>query len=203
MIPQNDKEVLLICDLNVFVMAYIFDSSSMLSELPYLFGKIFIHQTVYDELSKWQKSVAKKKKFGEGLINSMLEKCGAMVISEPILAEQEKTKYFHRILLLEKVLEDDEKSADTSSSDKTYLALAIKTKANLATQEKTLRNVSRKVLGEKRVFDFSDMIIDKFHQGQLDKQKVEDGLKNLAHYEENFVKGTRQNIFKEIGIYNN
>lgn len=198
MTPPSDKEIVLICDLNVFVMAYIFDSSKMLNEESYSFGKAYIHQTVYDELSEWIHSSAKKKKFGIGLIESMLQKCGDMVMTKPVLAEEEKQKYFRRIARAEEALEENEKSADTSSADKTYLAIAHKINANLATQERTLSNAGRKVIGQKRIFNFSDMIIDRFKATKINKQQVEDGLQNLAYYEEHFVKGTKAQIMEEI-----
>ncbi len=198
MTKASNEDLLLICDLNVFVMAYIFDSTTMLSDTPYSFGKVFIHQTVYDELALWITSEAKKKKFGIELIKTMLELCGRMVIDKPVLAEQEEQKLFSRITRVERALSAEQVSSDTSRSDKTYLSLAMKLSANLVTQEKTLRNISLKTIGEKRLFSFTDMIADRFNSGGISKEKVEEGLSNLKHYEENLLSGGEKAIISLI-----
>jgi rRNA-processing protein FCF1 len=198
MTEVSEEEVLLICDLNIFVMAYIFDSTILLGDKPYTFGKILIHQTVLDELEIWLRSGSKKKKFGELFIKSMIDKCCDLVVEEPVLADVEKTKYFGRIARAEKALSTDQKSSDTSAPDKMYLSIAIKLNANLATQERTLRNISKKAIGEKRLFSFSDMIIDRFKQQSISKDDVLNGFKNLDHYNEHLISGNKQKVLSAI-----
>lgn len=199
MTQKSSEEVLLICDLNIFVMAYLFNPSKMLNDNPYTFGKIFIHQTVLDELSLWLTSGAKKKKFGTALITSMIQKCGEMVVEKPILAEQEEKKFFSRIRRIELALSDGERSTDTSRPDKMYLSLAMKLSANIATQEKTLRSISQKTIGSKRsVVSFTDMLLDRFKDKKIEPEEIRAGLDNLNHYDEGFIRGNKKKILDAI-----
>jgi len=194
MTKNSNDEILLVCDLNIFIMAYLFHSAIMLSSVPYQFGKIFIHQTVYDELSEWMRSSAKISKFGSALIQSMLDKCAELSIEKPILADKEEQKYFSRISRVERALSVEQISTDTSRPDKMYLTLAMKLGANLATQERTLRNISIKTIGEKRLFSFFDMVVDRYKSNHLSKVEIEESLDNLKFYDENFISGNRKLI---------
>lgn len=198
MTTPGSSEVFLICDLNVFVLAYLFDSKIMLEGPSYSFGKLYVHKTVFDELLKWETSTAKKSKFGIELIRSMIEKCSDLMIENPVLADAEREKFFRRIGKVEQQLQPDQKSSDTSDPDKMYLAVTLKLNANLATQERTLRSISKKVIGENRLFSFDEMIIDRCKNNLFDKSKVQDGLSNLSHFDENFIKGNKAKILEEI-----
>lgn len=170
----------------------------MLEGDDYSFGKIYVHQTVLAEISEWEYSGAKKNKFGLGVIKSMITKCEELVLDGPTLADEEKNKIFRRISRVEQQLADEQKSSDTSEPDKMYLAVAHKLRANLATQERTLRSVSKKVIGEDRLFSFADMIIDRCEQKLIDKKKVEEGVDNLAYFDESFIRGNKKRILEEI-----
>lgn len=187
----------LICDINVFVMAYIFNIKIMFESGPYSFGEVFIHETVYDELKRWPNSTAKKRKFGEQILNSMLTMCEKLVQVVSKLADSEKDKLFRRIERTESLLPEHKKSSDTSIEDKMYLVLAVKLKSNLATQEKTLRNLGQIILSPDKIFSFEEMIIDKFKQGKCKKEDIVDGLKNLAQYGENLRKEFNQTKLME------
>ena len=97
MTQKTSDQLLLICNLNVFVMAYIFDPQVMLEGGEYSFGKIYVHLTVLDELCEWEYSEAKKTKFTPSVIKSMINKCVALKIDGPLLAEEEKNKIFRRM----------------------------------------------------------------------------------------------------------
>jgi tellurite resistance protein len=184
MSPSQSNEVLLVCDLNVFVQAYLFNCRTLLEGPDYSFGKLLIHQTVLDEIQSWSKSSLKIRKFTLPIIQSMISKCASLAVSTPNLSDDEKNKYFRRISRTEDTLGASEKSQATSSSDKMYLALAIKSNGNIATHETSLRSITKKSIGEGRLFSVGRMIEDRKKQGLLTKQDIQDGILNLSHYNE-------------------
>lgn len=185
--PQT-KKLLLICDLNVFVQAYLFSSEILLEGQPYSFGEILIHETVFDEISIWPKSQLKLKKFTAPVIDSMIRKCAELMESDPVLSPEEKVKYFRWITKTEDMLGDSEKSKSTSNPDKIYLSLAMKSKGNIATHEASLRSITKKTIGESKLFSVGKMIQDRTNNHLIaDKQVLLDGLANLAEYDEKLM----------------
>lgn len=184
MTPNQNNKVLLVCDLNVFVQAYIFNSPILLEGKDYTFGKLLIHETVLNELRNWESSKLKIKKFTLPVIQSMITKCASLSVATPKLTDDERVKFFRRISRTEENLEYSEKSEVTSSPDKMYLSLAMKSSGNIATHETSLRSITKKTIGEPRLFSIGRMIEDRNKQSLLDKQQIIDGKDNLSYYGE-------------------
>lgn len=194
--PSQNNNVLLVCDLNVFVQAYLFNCGVLLEGRDYSFGQLLIHETVYNEILIWPKSNLKIKKFGLPLIQSMLKKCGELAVPTPIVPDAEKEKLFRRISKAEESLDTTERSQATSKADKMYLAIAIKSKGNIATHEASLRSITKKTIGENHLFSLGRMIEDRNRHGLLKKQDILDGIANLKHYNENLMKEDQQIVQK-------
>lgn len=194
--PSQSNNVLLVCDLNVFVQAYLFNCAVLLEGPDYTFGQLLIHETVYNEILIWPKSTLKVKKFTLPVIESMIKKCGELAVQAPEVPDAEREKLFRRISRAEDSLEPTERSQATSKADKMYLAIAIKSKGNIATHEASLRSITKKTIGENHLFSLGRMIEDREKHGLLKKQDILDGIANLNHYSENLMKEDHQIVQK-------
>jgi rRNA-processing protein FCF1 len=166
------------------MMMTIFKPTLMFS-IQYSFGKIVVHQLVIDEIERWQRPGSKKyNKFGPGLLSDALGYCRACEIKFTEPAELERKKHHSIISAIENKIAEDEKSAPTSTADKDLLMLAKKHKAKLATQEQTLRTLSKRVIGAEMLLSFEDLIIDILEQKLMTKVEVLAGLETLARFNE-------------------
>ncbi len=179
-------------------MAYIFNPAIMLSDDAYSFGKIYIHQTVYEELSRWRYAGGKIKKFGLALFEGMLRKCEELAIDEKVMAEVEKENIFRRAIRVERGLPQTELSSSASDPDRTYLAIALKLKANLATEDLTLISVAQKMMGPMRVFNFADMVLDRYRANQISLAQIKLGKTQMDRYHEHFRDSASTRIIKEL-----
>lgn len=183
----NQNNILLVCDLNVFVQAYLFNCAAIVEGPSYSFGKLLIHETVLKEIAVWKNSSLKIRKFTLPVIESMIEKCASLSVTDPVLSNPEKEKYFRWINRAEESLSAAEKSETTSSSDKMYLSIAMKSSGNIATHESSLRSITKKTIGEPRLFSLGKMIEDRKNQGLLTKENILDGIANLSQFNENLM----------------
>jgi hypothetical protein len=72
----------------------------------------------------------------------------------------------------------------TSKTDKDLLSLAWKNKANIATQERTMRSVGLRTLGPDRVLSFEELVVDLIQERKITAQDVADGLDALSRMNE-------------------
>jgi hypothetical protein len=181
------------------VQAYFFNCSLLLEGDAYTFGKLVIHETVLNEIKKWQNSSLKIKRFTLPIIISMIAKCTQLVVSTPQLPQPERDKYFRWISRAEEELDDSDKSETTTFADKMYLALAFKCKGNIATHETSLRSITRKTIGNERLFSVGKMIEDRRISGFItDKNILLDGLSNLEQFDEKLMRDDKQLVIKII-----
>ncbi|MBP5296283.1 MAG: hypothetical protein J6Y94_03010 [Bacteriovoracaceae bacterium] len=180
------------------MMAYIFNSAIMLSDDAYSFGKIYIHQTVYEELSRWRYAGGKLKKFGLELFEGMLRKCEELAVDEKVMADAEKENIFRRAMWVERGLPPAKLSSSASDPDRTYLAIAIKLKANLASEDLTLVSVAQRMIGPTRVFNFADMVLDRYRANKISLAKIREGKKQMDRYREHFRDSESAKVIKEL-----
>ena len=196
---QPNKKIV-ICDSNVIIMMAIFKPTIMFKK-KYSFGDLIVHQSVINEIERWQRSGSRKlAKFGEGLLKDALKYCYQFqgAIKEP--AEAEKTKSFGIFSAIENRPSANQKGAPTSSTDKYLLLLAKKNDAKLATQEHTLQLLGARVLGKDGILSFEDLSIDLFAQGHMDKKIIEDGIDALQRMGESLRADGRRKILAAIGV---
>jgi hypothetical protein len=201
--PQKDERKppqIIICDSNVIIMMTIFKPSIMFSA-TYSFGKLVVHQLVIEEIERWLRPESKKyKKFGKGLIEDALGYCRGMEVKFRTPAEQERKKYHGIMSGIESRLSDNQKSASASTTDKDLLVFAKKNNAKLATQEVTLRSLSKGVIGEDMLLSFEDLVVDAFSQTLLTKDEVLSELDTLSRYNESLRADGKTVIMIALGV---
>jgi hypothetical protein len=181
-------------------MMTIFKPSIMFSA-TYSFGKLVVHQFVIEEIERWLRPESKKyKKFGKGLIEDALGYCRGMEVKFRTPAEQERKKYHGIMSGIESRLSDNQKSASASTTDKDLLVFAKKNNAKLATQEVTLRSLSKGVIGEDMLLSFEDLVVDAFSQTLLTKDEVLSELDTLSRYNESLRADGKTVIMIALGV---
>ena len=201
--PQKDERKppqIIICDSNVIMMMTIFKPSIMFGA-TYSFGKLVVHQLVIGEIEQWLRPESKKnKKFGRGLIEDALGYCRDMEVKFKVPAEQERKKYHGIMSGIESRLSDNQKSASASAADKDLLVFAKKNNAKLATQELTLRSLTKGVIGEDMLLSFEDLVVDVFSQKLLTKDEVLRDLDTLSRYNESLRADGKAMLMAALGV---
>jgi len=181
---SQTSQSILICDTNVVVKLFIFKSSIMF-DASYTHGNIKVHQCVIDELNHWLKVKKQKyKKFGRDMIRGMI-KAAAPKVSGLNSPDPATVPGKHRLLQnIESKIPDEERGRDTSVTDRDLLISAQVNNAVLATNEKTLTEVTERVLGTDRVVSFGDLVKDIYEMGVLSQEDVSTGYDNLIRFNE-------------------
>ena len=143
----------------------------------------------------------KHKKFGKEMLEKARDLALGCMGNIKDLAPDELRKKLHQYSSIEKKYPHQGPGKETSKEDKQILALAQKNQANIATLDKPLTALAPRVVGEGRVYDFTDMVIDLFKKGKLTKEEVKDGLHNLAYYDDKLSSKDTAKIIKACLLY--
>jgi len=97
-------------------------------------------------------------------------------------------------------LSENQKSASASAADKDLLVFAKKNNAKLATQELTLRSLTKGVIGEDMLLSFEDLVVDVFSQKLLTKDEVLRDLDTLSRYNESLRADGKAMLMAALGV---
>lgn len=190
---------LLICDTNIVVKMTLFKQSKMF-DAEYSFGEVEIHESVLAEIRRWIDHEGKKaRKFGAQLLEDAINRASDHTGRLRGLDPAEMRRSFKALSAMEAALEPHEIGSATSRTDKELLTLAWKNRANLATEERTMRSLGKRSLGKDRVFSFANLVVDLLQIGGISRGEVETGLDTLARYDERLPREEENEIRGAMG----
>ena len=181
---NSNHQHLVICDTNVIILMALFKPSLMFTN-NYSFGLVAVDQSVVDEMQNWlDKNNKKTQKFTRPIIENAISLSTHQVGRLMGLTIDEMNRSHKLISSREAALKPEEKGMATSKTDKDLLSLAWKNKAKIATQERTMRSVALRTLGQDRVLSFEELVADLIKERKITAQEVADGLDALNRMNE-------------------
>lgn len=192
------NQKLIVCDTNIVVRLYLFKSQLMITH-NYSFGSIEIDVSVIKEIQNWiDKKNSKMVKFGEPVLQSILQLCDQQTgrLREPTEQEMKSSKAYLRSV--ENSLPATNGSS-TSDTDKRLLTMAWKNKAHIITMDQAVRNTAQRSLPSgSKLLSFHDLVTDLHTSNFLTEEEIQLGLDTLNRYNEDLDEESETQILKLI-----
>jgi hypothetical protein len=197
--PQNtSNDVAIITDSNLIVWFVLADFTKGIKNCRSL-GRIVVHPTALNELKKWQRPGAlKRKRFGS-IVDDFVDVAEQLVTTEFDFLDIESVgstmealrQQFNRLSEEGKVKLSD----PPSPQDLRQLSCAVLFDCKIATQERSLTAITKAVDANMHI-GFLEIVMALLDEDLINEQKLLDGLQNLDIFKETVSVSDRNLLIK-------
>lgn len=178
LLKQQMAEII-VCDTNAVIHLAIIWPSCLTTAHPNF--KLVIYATVRAEVTQLKMDSEKNARIGD--ILSFISDCSTTP-GYALPSKQQEVQMHGRIKTIEDGLPPEEVSAGSSHNDRVFLILAKHNKTKLLTNERTLYNLGRRMLGHENVLKTSDVLELLLSTDTATKDDIQKGLITLKSHGE-------------------